>query len=231
MTLRVSLAAALAAASMALGPAPSHASVVIAEVAPQSGTLIGGNNIAAASAISFTTTSAFTDITISALFYSNTFGATGSGTAYLTNSIGPGTTEGANEVAKVSLTDLPSPFTTSTPETVFTGLSLAAGTYYVILANDAGSPGAGWGGAASPVVTTSPGVTIGYFSTNFIDPGLLADYSPASDFTTRGPDQGFVFSVIGSPASPVPEASTWAMMLIGFAGLGRAAYRMRAARR
>ena len=35
---------------------------------------------------------------------------------------------------------------------------------------------------------------------------------------------GFVFPPI-TPTSAVPEPSTWAMMLIGFAGLGYAAYR------
>ncbi len=33
----------------------------------------------------------------------------------------------------------------------------------------------------------------------------------------------------GSAASPVPELSTWAMMLVGFAGLGYAASRRKGA--
>jgi PEP-CTERM motif len=36
--------------------------------------------------------------------------------------------------------------------------------------------------------------------------------------------------IAGSGASPVPEPSTWAMMLIGFLGLGYAAVRKRAVR-
>jgi hypothetical protein len=32
-------------------------------------------------------------------------------------------------------------------------------------------------------------------------------------------------SILGNAFSVVPEASTWAMMLIGFAGLGYAGYR------
>jgi hypothetical protein len=38
-------------------------------------------------------------------------------------------------------------------------------------------------------------------------------------------DEGLVTGFAYSPASAVPEPSTWAMMLIGFAGLGYAAYR------
>jgi len=91
-----SLAAALIATSMVEGLAPSHASTLIAEV---SGDPIGAAGISAGNAISFTTTSLFTDVTISALLYSSTGDpGTGSATVYLTDSIGAGTTT-ANEIA------------------------------------------------------------------------------------------------------------------------------------
>ncbi len=207
--LRVSLAAALIATSMVEGLAPSHASTLIAEV---SGDPIGAAGISAGNAISFTTTSLFTDVTISALLYSSTGDpGTGSATVYLTDSIGAGTTT-ANEIARATLTE------------VFTGLTLPAGTYYVIEASDTGSAvGADWGEPEFPVETTAPGVTI---HTDLIA-SSLASYSPASAFAADTGD-GFAFSITGSP---VPEPSTWAMMMLGFAGLGYAGFRSARARR
>jgi hypothetical protein len=216
--LRVSLAAALIATSVAGGLAPAYASVVIAEVSG----FVGGADESVGNAISFTTTSAFDDVTISALLYTTNFETGGAATVYLTDSIGPGTTS-ADELAQVSVTDLPFVFSTSTPEVVFTGLALPAGTYYVIEASDAGSPGAAWGGPASPVETTAPGVTIN----SALQASSLAGYSPASDFVADSEIQ-FTFSITGSP---VPEPSTWAMMLLGFVGLGFASYRATRERR
>jgi hypothetical protein len=39
----------------------------------------------------------------------------------------------------------------------------------------------------------------------------------------------FTINVVTSPPLPVPEPSTWAMMLLGFAGLGYAAVRRQGA--
>ena len=52
-----------------------------------------------------------------------------------------------------------------------------------------------------------------------------------SDINTAITDQG-VFAVAGQvSAAPVPEPSTWVMMLAGFAGLGVVARRRAAKRR
>ena len=48
-------------------------------------------------------------------------------------------------------------------------------------------------------------------------------YTYAFTFTALGGESGFM--VTANVASAVPEASTWAMMLLGFVGLGFAAYR------
>jgi hypothetical protein len=50
---------------------------------------------------------------------------------------------------------------------------------------------------------------------------------PTSDFNYF--DQTFVFSTVSVPGqvSSVPEPSTWAMMILGFAGIGAMAYRRR----
>ena len=220
--MRTVLVATLIATSMVGGLAPSHASTVIAEVAagPDG---IGGADQSAGNAISFTTTSEFTDVTISALLYTADFTTGGAATVYLTDKIGSGTTT-ANELTRASVTDLPFQFSTSTPEVIFTGLTLPAGTYYVIEASDVGPPGASWGGPVAPVETTAPGVTI---NSILQAQSSLAGYSPASDFVADSEFQ-LAFSVTGSP---VPKSSTWAMLLIGFGGLGHAGFRSARARR
>jgi hypothetical protein len=180
---RVALAVALVATSLAGGLAPAYASTVIAEVSG----FTGGADQSPGNAISFTTTSGFTDVTISALLYTADFMTGSAATVYLTDKIGDGTTT-ANEIAKVSVTDLPGQFTTDTPAAVFTGLTLPAGTYYVIEASDAGPPGASWGGPVSPTETTAPGVTIN----SILQASSLAGYSPASGFVA---DSEFQFTL------------------------------------
>jgi hypothetical protein len=56
---------------------------------------------------------------------------------------------------------------------------------------------------------------------------LLTDDLPYPyTFVPRGDSAGFtIFGGPAGPIPPVPETSTWAMMLLGFAGLGYAGYR------
>jgi PEP-CTERM motif-containing protein len=79
-----------------------------------------------------------------------------------------------------------------------------------------------------------------------VDPGSSADFAPATfgshlglqwvsanEFTVdvTGDAPAYLSTLVidvttaGSGPPPVPEPSTWAMMLLGFAGLGFAAYR------
>jgi uncharacterized membrane protein len=72
---------------------------------------------------------------------------------------------------------------------------------------------------------------------NGIDPTILGTLpggysSEAFDINERGDIVGYSFinggtfdAVVGTPT--VPEPSTWAMLLIGFAGIGAMAYRRR----
>jgi PEP-CTERM motif len=61
-----------------------------------------------------------------------------------------------------------------------------------------------------------------YSQTFATTPGATYEY--AFEFSTQGGPSGLLVTTTGS-ASVVPEPSTWAMMLIGFAGLGFAGYR------
>jgi PEP-CTERM motif len=79
-------------------------------------------------------------------------------------------------------------------------------------------------------LVSSPGIlTIGTFFTPFINPSpSTPPFDPISgsvsiDLEMLNPDSGFSIAVIG-----VPEPSTWAMLLIGFVGIGFMAHRRRA---
>ncbi len=54
--------------------------------------------------------------------------------------------------------------------------------------------------------------------------GIIDDFEPAYFQLDPGQTGGFIGDSLPSPSS-VPEPSTWAMMLIGFGGLGFLAYR------
>jgi PEP-CTERM motif len=78
------------------------------------------------------------------------------------------------------------------------------------------------------------GQIIGYFAIGFANYGYLYSNGVYTILDVPGPsavpmainDSGQIVGFyIGEPIYPVPEPSTWAMMLIGFAGLGYAGYR------
>jgi hypothetical protein len=136
------------------------------------------------------------------------------GTFYLTNQSGPGTTV-ANQVAVDQVSGLGSSFT---PVTVFSGLSLGPGSYYIVMVpTDNSGGGGGWTsspeGYSSPApVTVGPGVTdlgIGESLT-------LASYPPAGTLCCGGfftPNNLFV-TITGDPVS-TPEPSAFLLLLAG----------------
>jgi hypothetical protein len=68
------------------------------------------------------------------------------------------------------------------------------------------------------------GVTLGAFGSG--TSGVIAlDDSDGSPADADYDDLVIKFSLSGGGVAPVPEASTWAMMLLGFAGIGFLAYR------
>ena len=123
-------------------------------------------------------------------------GVPGSGFAYLTNRIGPGTTAAANEIAST-----PVSFPAASTETqLFSGLSLPAGTYYLTLAGN-GS----WGSTGTPTVNKAAGVTLFPDYATFTP----APYPPSSNvFNTS---TNLLFRV-----TAVPESSTTIQFLFGF---------------
>jgi hypothetical protein len=159
---------------------------------------------------SWTQTGAYTGVTISA----NLIGGAGkTATAYLMNQIGPGTTA-LNEVTAPFL--ISDSIAASTSITLFSGLTLSAGTYYLLIDGTNAPNPLGWPGTISPTYTEDGGVSgvqeLGVSGTE-------ASFSPASTFSTTS--TAVFFTVTGTPGatSTAPEPGTLAMLGVGCAGL------------
>jgi hypothetical protein len=180
-----------------------------------------------AQAVAFRTTAFYTNVTISMPLLDGSSGGPISGTegtAYLVNAISTGATS-ANEVAPpVTISGLTGSFTS---RTLWSGIALPPGTYYVVLAAAANTPlgspslSAEAGSSASMVVTTGAGVSdVGVQVTSAIAP-----FPPASNFGGfHLPSQIFVL-VSGDPASapPTPAPPSWALATLALLLIGAAA--------
>jgi len=153
--------------------------------------------------VSWSQTNTYGDVSILADLIG--FGSSGSGIAYLTTAVGPGTTA-ANEAGA------PDNFTFSNSQQdvqLFSGLDLGPGTYYLTLYGSGG-----WGLAQNPstrTVTEDPGAALGqpYYSDDLTFPTFI----PAADYANII-DCCLAFAVYGTP---VPEPNQ--LWLIGLAGL------------
>ena len=161
-------------------------------------------------AVSWSQTQSYVNVRISVLVDSSFVGETPSAAAYLTTGIGPGTTIAANEVASTQFTVpalLPvcSGSSCGAMVTLFSGLALGPGAYYLTLASSATvSPVVGWFPVVSsmlPAVILDAGVVPGgSYSAEL----LAGAYAPASGFS--GFDGPMIFEVTGTPtAEAIPE--------------------------
>ena len=104
---------------------------------------------------------------------------------------------------------------TFTPNT--SGVILAANTnYWFVLGYSSGTGQFGWNYAGISTAT-GPG-SLGHYATSF-------DNGSTWIIDNFGPGTPNIIQVNGTIPAPVPEPSTWAMLSIGFAGLGFARYR------
>jgi hypothetical protein len=149
----------------------------------------------------------YTGVSIAVLVDSFIVGQTPTANAYLTTRIGPGTTA-SDEIAHTQFTvppELPvcSPSSCGAMVTLFSGLSLGPGNYFLTLGPDAASIGTvGWFPALNPTVVLDTGVTEG---ASFLA-SAVASYPPASTFGV----EPFVmnFAVTGTEATVIPEPAT-----------------------
>lgn len=197
MFLRSLLVLTLILATLAVLPAVAATTIIIRS-GTNNGDYVEGSNYA-----SWTQTGTFSGVTIQANLFSS--GGTATGNAYLTTQVGAGTTSTSQIGATVpiSITN-----TTAAPFTLFSGLTLGPGTYYVTLQ---GLDSLAWE-AFVPDTTTivGPGVTANSDGAAF----PIAAYPPASTFFSKG--QEYIFSAIASASgggpTGVPVLSGWFML-------------------
>jgi hypothetical protein len=215
-----SLAVILALLAGALATLPRAGNAITIVSVSDSGTsgpgvlFLGGqfSNVVVAS---WTETGSFSGVTVRAAIGS-VDSSFRSGTAYLTKAIGPGTTPTNQVVPQVSFTAplVSSQFDPFPLTTLFTGLSLGPGTYYLVLAapfRDQSFSDLGWRFEPSGFVTVAPGVSLGNYSAANTFLSAVDSFAPASTFLILSGGQAF-FEV-----SNIPEPKSLTLMLIGFA--------------
>ena len=165
--------------------------------------------------VSWTQTGSYSNVSISAFLSNSGATGTGSGTVYLTDSIGAGTTATINEIAHTTVSGIAR--APSTAVGLFSGLTLGPGTYYLITASNLGGNGLAWNAYNSFTQTTAPGVVINPEETGPV--GLVeAAYPPASVFNPG--QEGLEFQVTGDLTAVVPEPTTlWLAAAALFLGL------------
>jgi len=203
----------VALATIVLAQSPLKADPIIISVTapPALSTLIDSSSIVSTS---WSESKSYADVSIAALVDSAIVGQTPTADAYLTTQIGPGTTA-ANEIARTRFTVpavLPvcSPSSCGAMVTLFSGLSLGPGSYFVTMGPDPLSIGTvGWFPALNPTVVLDTGVSEG----NSFLASAVASYPPASDFGVY--PFAMNFTVTGTAAAPIPEPATATLIAFG----------------
>jgi hypothetical protein len=132
------------------------------------------------------------------------------GTAFLTRTVGAGTTTAADEIARANFSATSTQFNPVLTQ-LFSGLTLGPGAYHLVLGASQGQGGGWTGGNFPPTFITAAGVIAGDWF------GLAVDansYAPASIFDIRNDTNPLAYVVTGDV---VPEPSTVGLI---FAGLG-----------
>jgi hypothetical protein len=115
------------------------------------------------------------------------------GTVYLMRQIGPGTTASSEVAPPVSITGLTN---VSATRTLFSGLTLSPGNYYVVLVPTTSTPQ-----SMSPFAASTPAIALGTGVTALgIGVGTPTSYPPASDFTVSLDENNLIINVSGDAA-------------------------------
>jgi hypothetical protein len=177
-----------------------------------------------APATSWTQSNTFSSVTIAATLFNNSpssEGAAATGTAFLMTQIGAGTTT-AQQIATAPVSTTAT-FATATPITIFSGLTLGPGTYFLVISATvpSGANSLAWSSQTTPATVVASGVTAG---ASFL-PGTVAAFPPASTFFNKG--RFLFYSALGilsggtsTTAVGAPALSGWGMLLLaGMLGL------------
>lgn len=191
-----------------------------------SNTFTGVNSAGAVSsllAVSWTQTGTYINVDIGANLISNGSSSPATGTAYLMSRIGPGTTAADQVAAPLAVSVLGNPGINAMT-TIFTGLTLGPGSYYLVIAPDAvsGTDALYWDGIVPPSATLDTGVTLGPAQ---ILSGTQAAYAPASTFTTSTITPIFIVTGTTAPVSSAPEPAS--ALLVALGAVAGAAMRLR----
>ena len=220
LSLHLPVTLVLLAVTLAILP-PAADAITIVSVSDSGtsgpGFLFLGGQFSNVVVASWTETGSFSGVTVKAAIGSVDSGFR-SGTAYLTKAIGPGTTPTNQVVPQVGFT---APLVTSKFDpfpltTLFSGVSLGPGTYYLVLAapfRDQSFSDLGWQFETSGLVTVAPGVSLGNYSAANTFFSAVDSFAPASTFLTLSGGQAF-FEV-----STIPEPYSLTLMLIGLGSL------------
>ncbi len=192
-------------------------SVTDAAIPVSRATFFLGGQFSNAVAASWTQAASFSNITIDASLVSID-GSFRSGTAYLTNAIGSGTTPASEIVAPADfMAPLGNPFGPVPLTVLFSGLNLGSGTYYLVLSapfrNETDGSPLRWQIATDPVITKAASVTIGNTFEADTSDSTVDPFPPASRFLVDPRDRP-MFDV-----TSVPEPATSVLILISIAAL------------
>ena len=159
-------------------------------------------------ASTWTQTGSYSNVTIGADL------ARGTGVAYLLTQLGPGTTVANEVVAPFAVSDPGNP-SINTLTTLFSGISLGPGTYFLLI--DPAGGGIFYDIAGTPTRTLDAGVTQG--SDRGLS-GAVVAFSPAS--TNQVQANSLIFNVTGTPGAvaATPEPASVGMALSGLFGIG-----------
>ncbi len=166
-------------------------------------------------AMGWSQSDAFTDVTVQAdlEYLTEAFdqSSPGTGHAYLMRQIGPGSTP-ADMVAFATFPGLPGTVSSLGMTTLFTGLTLAPGSYFLVLGSDGDSTGL-WEIDFDPVVTLALGVgSLARYYLNGDSSPLNPAFLPAED--VQSPGSGMMpFRVTGETRNQVPVPGS--MLLVG----------------
>jgi hypothetical protein len=208
--------------ALALTPATFADSIVSSNGIAEAEVELGGSFSSQILEVSWTASSAYSNVSIAAEVGLD--GQSSPISAWLTTAIGP-TETAADQIASASF----SPVTGDEVDTIFSGLNLAPGTYYLVLTGGFTGLADSWWSTIGPATTaTAAGVTFGGDgAANSLSMGAPNYTSPAASAFVSNNGLGLLFQVTGSVVSAesgesglsvAPEPGSLSLTLAGCLG-------------